>query len=94
MASRFSKAYRSKEGAASKSAVYTDVCEAQPSSYSDYEALSVQWGDQDNYEVVRKVGRGKYSEASHKSLISLQLPMLHPMHVSKGAAHAHPMHVS
>ena len=24
--------------------------------------LSVQWGGQDNYEVVRKVGRGKYSE--------------------------------
>jgi len=28
----------------------------------DYEALQVQWGDQDDYEVVRKVGRGKYSE--------------------------------
>lgn len=24
--------------------------------------LLQQWGDQDNYEVVRKVGRGKYSE--------------------------------
>lgn len=24
--------------------------------------LHQQWGDQDNYEVVRKVGRGKYSE--------------------------------
>jgi hypothetical protein len=23
---------------------------------------TAQWGDQDNYEVVRKVGRGKYSE--------------------------------
>jgi hypothetical protein len=22
----------------------------------------LQWGEQDNYEVVRKVGRGKYSE--------------------------------
>jgi casein kinase II subunit alpha len=28
----------------------------------DYEALKEQWGDQDNYEVIRKVGRGKYSE--------------------------------
>jgi casein kinase II subunit alpha len=28
----------------------------------NYEALSVEWGDQDNYEVIRKVGRGKYSE--------------------------------
>jgi hypothetical protein len=24
--------------------------------------LHQQWGDQENYEVVRKVGRGKYSE--------------------------------
>jgi len=28
----------------------------------DYESLQVQWGEQDDYEVVRKVGRGKYSE--------------------------------
>jgi hypothetical protein len=26
--------------------------------------LVVQWGAQDNYEIVRKVGRGKYSEVS------------------------------
>ena len=25
--------------------------------------LVVQWGIQDSYEIVRKVGRGKYSEA-------------------------------
>eukprot|EP00955_Chlamydomonas_euryale_P092862 364743-Chlamydomonas_euryale.AAC.61 len=31
-------------------------------SCRDYEALNVAWGDQDRYEVVRKVGRGKYSE--------------------------------
>lgn len=24
--------------------------------------MSVQWGTQDHYEIVRKVGRGKYSE--------------------------------
>jgi hypothetical protein len=24
--------------------------------------LQVQWGSQDHYEIVRKVGRGKYSE--------------------------------
>lgn len=26
--------------------------------------LQVQWGSQDHYEIVRKVGRGKYSEVS------------------------------
>ena len=30
--------------------------------YWDYEALTVQWGEQDDYQVVCKVGRGKYSE--------------------------------
>ena len=62
MAQRYSKSFRSKEGAASKARVYGDVCVQRPESYSDYEKLTVTWGDQDNYEVVRKVGRGKYSE--------------------------------
>lgn len=30
--------------------------------YWDYESLQVQWGEQDDYQVVCKVGRGKYSE--------------------------------
>uniref|UniRef100_A0ACD5X2E5 Uncharacterized protein n=1 Tax=Avena sativa TaxID=4498 RepID=A0ACD5X2E5_AVESA len=42
--------------------VYADVNVHRPREYWDYEALSVQWGEQDDYEVVRKVGRGKYSE--------------------------------
>ncbi|MBA0664011.1 hypothetical protein Goklo_004087, partial [Gossypium klotzschianum] len=46
----------------SKSRVYTDVNVLRPKEYWDYESLAVQWGDQDDYEVVRKVGRGKYSE--------------------------------
>lgn len=33
-----------------------------PQQYWDYDALNVKWGTQDNYEVVAKVGRGKYSE--------------------------------
>ncbi|RYR78624.1 hypothetical protein Ahy_A01g003465 isoform C [Arachis hypogaea] len=46
----------------SKARVYTDVNVLRPKEYWDYESLNVQWGDQDDYEVVRKVGRGKYSE--------------------------------
>ncbi|XP_058069940.1 casein kinase II subunit alpha-2 isoform X2 [Magnolia sinica] len=46
----------------SKARVYTDVNVLRPKDYWDYESLTVQWGDQDDYEVVRKVGRGKYSE--------------------------------
>eukprot|EP01038_Epipyxis_sp_PR26KG_P011332 gene11332-15196_t len=47
---------------ASTSRVYTYVNVDRPSSYWDYENLIVDWGDQDNYEVCRKIGRGKYSE--------------------------------
>lgn len=42
--------------------VYADVNVHRPRDYWDYEALTVNWGDQEDYEVVRKIGRGKYSE--------------------------------
>lgn len=61
---RYSKAYRSRdEGTTSVARVYADINDKRPAEYWDYENLQIQqWGDQDNYEVVRKVGRGKYSE--------------------------------
>ncbi|KAF8404913.1 hypothetical protein HHK36_009808 [Tetracentron sinense] len=46
----------------SEARVYADINVLRPKEYWDYESLTVQWGDQDDYEVVRKVGRGKYSE--------------------------------
>jgi casein kinase II subunit alpha len=46
----------------SRARVYADVNVNRPRDYSDYESLVVNWGDQEDYEVVRKVGRGKYSE--------------------------------
>ncbi|KAK2426397.1 casein kinase II subunit alpha-2 [Trifolium repens] len=49
-------------GAASKARVYADINVVRPKEYWDYESLTVQWGDQDDYQVVKKVGRGKYSE--------------------------------
>ena len=61
LAQRIGKAVR-RAGAASVSRVYPDVNESAPRDYWDYEALAVTWGDQDAYEVVKKVGRGKYSE--------------------------------
>nr|KAJ0223274.1 hypothetical protein LSAT_V11C200080480 [Lactuca sativa] len=61
LAQKIGKAIR-RPGAPSKARVYTDVNVIRPKEYWDYESLTVQWGEQDNYEVVRKVGRGKYSE--------------------------------
>jgi casein kinase II subunit alpha len=50
------------EDGMSRSRVYPDVNAERPRDYWDYEALTVNWGEQDDYEVVRKIGRGKYSE--------------------------------
>jgi casein kinase II subunit alpha len=43
--------------------LYHDVNTNRPREYWDYEAFSVNWGCQDDYEICKKVGRGKYSEA-------------------------------
>jgi casein kinase II subunit alpha len=42
--------------------VYADVNVERTAEYWDYDNLSINWGDQNDYEVVRKIGRGKYSE--------------------------------
>jgi casein kinase II subunit alpha len=42
--------------------VYADVNSKQPTEYWDYDNFNPVWGSQDNYEIVRKIGRGKYSE--------------------------------
>ncbi|GFZ47482.1 Casein kinase II subunit alpha [Saitozyma sp. JCM 24511] len=49
-------------GGRSVARVYADVNEKLGRGWYDYDNLVVQWGIQDNYEIVRKVGRGKYSE--------------------------------
>lgn len=45
-----------------KSKVYCDVNTNKKKEYYDYENFEIEWGDQDHYEVLRKLGRGKYSE--------------------------------
>lgn len=42
--------------------VYADVNEKNPKEYWDYENHTIQWGSIKNYEIISKVGRGKYSE--------------------------------
>jgi casein kinase II subunit alpha len=42
--------------------LYHDANVNRHRGYWDYEVLSVPWGTQDDYEVLRKIGRGKYSE--------------------------------
>ena len=47
---------------ASRARVYADVNSHRPRDYWDYESHVVEWGNQDDYQLVRKLGRGKYSE--------------------------------
>lgn len=61
MSTRIGNAVR-RAATPSKARVYAEANDEKPREYWDYEALSVQWGEQDDYEVVRKLGRGKYSE--------------------------------
>eukprot|EP01033_Poteriospumella_lacustris_P003476 gene3474-2567_t len=42
--------------------VYADANASRSADYWDYENLSIHWGNQDDYEIVKKIGRGKYSE--------------------------------
>lgn len=56
------RATRHPGGASSVARVYSDVNAQKPKEYWDYEALDIEWGEQDGYEVLRKVGKGKYSE--------------------------------
>jgi casein kinase II subunit alpha len=53
---------RTRKGPPSEARVYANVNAERPPSYSDYENSTIQWRAQDDYEVVRKIGRGKYSE--------------------------------
>lgn len=46
----------------SRARVYSDVNSHKPREYWDYESYVVDWGQQDDYQLVRKLGRGKYSE--------------------------------
>lgn len=55
----------------SRSRVYAEVNSARPREYWDYESHQVQWGNQDDYQLVRKLGRGKYSEVFEAMNVSM-----------------------
>lgn len=41
---------------------YGPICDLRPEDYSYYKAMQINWGDIENYECYKKIGRGKYSE--------------------------------
>lgn len=62
---------------------YANINKNMPKEYWDYEAFENEWGNQDDYEVIRKIGRGKYSEVydginsetSQKTVIKVLKPV-------------------
>ena len=41
---------------------YANVCQDKDVEYSDYENFECKFGSQESYEIIKKIGRGKYSE--------------------------------
>jgi len=62
--------------AVNKARVYADANAQRGEEYSNYESLSVKWGSQDDYQIVRKVGRGKYSEVFEGCVMASETPCI------------------
>ena len=41
---------------------YADVNKKKEAEYSNYDSINIEYGNQENYEIIKKIGRGKYSE--------------------------------
>lgn len=50
------------EALPSRARVYADANSTKTSDYWDYESYTINWGQQDDFQLTRKLGRGKYSE--------------------------------
>ena len=46
----------------SKPRLYSEVNENKKQEELDYSCVPITWGKQENYEILRKLGRGKYSD--------------------------------
>ncbi|GMH14825.1 hypothetical protein Nepgr_016666 [Nepenthes gracilis] len=60
-----------RETTMSKARVYADVNVIRPREYWDYESLTAQWGDQDDYEVILKPVKKKKIKREIKILQNL-----------------------
>lgn len=46
----------------SVSKVYANANLSAPSTYWNYDNYTFEWGDVDNYQIINRIGKGKYSE--------------------------------
>lgn len=53
----------------SVSKVYANVLENESREYWDYENVHIEWGEQEPYKILKRIGRGRYSDV-FKGVIS------------------------
>ncbi|KAH3675086.1 hypothetical protein WICMUC_002918 [Wickerhamomyces mucosus] len=79
--------YPKSERVYSISRVYADANERRPREYWDYENYEIEWGNIINYEIISKIGRGKYSEVfSGVNMLNQQpcvIKVLKPVKIKK-----------
>ena len=59
----------------SEARVFKDACEKRPQEYWDYEqGVTIKWGTISDYEIITKIGRGKYSEVFSGECVNNETP--------------------
>ena len=78
---------RHKSSVTSIAREYAMVNQKQSRDYWDYESLQISWNSPNNREIIRKIGRGKYSEVFEgfdvKKNIPVCIKILKPVKKSK-----------
>jgi casein kinase II subunit alpha len=59
------------DGTYSVARAYTNANKLRPEAYSNYAEHKVNWRSPEPYELIRKIGRGKYSEVFQAVRVSL-----------------------
>jgi len=56
---------------------YAEVCMKEPPAYSDYtNTPDITYGKLEDYEIIRKLGRGKYSDVFEGVKMSTGQPVV------------------
>mmetsp|Transcript_8937 Transcript_8937/g.17486 ORF Transcript_8937/g.17486 Transcript_8937/m.17486 type:complete len:411 (-) Transcript_8937:284-1516(-) len=58
------------------SRIYKNINQDKPEAYWNYSIFKPTWGSPDDYEVIRKVGRGKYSDVFEGEKSSTKAPVV------------------
>jgi len=67
--------------------MYGDVCLKKPEEYYNYKLEKLDYGRSSDYEFIRKIGKGKYSEVYEgvdlRSNSSVVIKLLKPIKLEK-----------